>query len=141
VPIPAELFFSHSSHDREFAEQLRQVLDRHHVPYWYSPRHLVGAQQWHDEIGKALDRCDWFAVILSPAAVGSTWVKRELLAALEDTRYDGKIVPILYQPCDLKKLSWTLSGFQRVDFTRQSFEEGCRELLRIWNLGDVSAPT
>jgi hypothetical protein len=37
------------------------------------------AQQWHDEIGAALRRCDWFVLVLSPHTVESIWVKRELL--------------------------------------------------------------
>ena len=78
MPAPAELFLSHSSAARRFAEALGEVCERHGVPFWYSRRNLRGAQQWHDEIGTALARCDWFAVILSPAAVSSRWVKREL---------------------------------------------------------------
>jgi hypothetical protein len=140
VPAPAELFLSHSAADRRFAEALGEVFERHGVPYWYSRRNLRGAQQWHDEIGTALARCDWFAVILSTAAVGSRWVKRELLFALEEDRYEGRIVPILHQPCEVERLSWTLKAFQFVDFSAQGFDHGCRDLLRIWSLGLIPKP-
>lgn len=110
------------------------------MPYWYSRRNVLGAQQWHDEIGSALARCDWFVVVLSQAAVASTWVKRELLVALEEQRYKDRIVPVLYQSCEHKKLSWVLSTFQFVDFSGQSFELASRDLLRIWNLGFIPAP-
>ena len=33
-----------------------------------------------------------------------------------ERRFDNKIVPILYQPCDYEELSWTLSSFQMIDF-------------------------
>ena len=62
------------------------------------------------------------------------WVKRELSYALRDNRYENKIIPLLYQPCDPLQLNWTLTLFQTVDFTRD-FDEGCRELLRVWGLG------
>jgi hypothetical protein len=39
---------------------------------------IRGAQQWHDEIGTALKRCDWFLLVLSPQSVRSMWVKHEL---------------------------------------------------------------
>jgi hypothetical protein len=61
-------------------------------------------------------------------------VKRELLYALEDERYDGRIVPLLHRSCDLAALSWTIKQFQIVNFT-DDFESGCRSLLRIWGLG------
>jgi len=94
----------------------------------------MGAQQWHDEIGAALQRCDWFAVVLSPQSVESMWVKRELLKALEQRRFENRIIPILFQPCDYEQLSWTLSFFQMIDFTGQ-FADGMRELLRVWAIG------
>ncbi|MGH8064677.1 MAG: toll/interleukin-1 receptor domain-containing protein [Candidatus Entotheonellia bacterium] len=98
----------------------------------------LGAQQWHDEIGAALRRCDWFVLVLSPNAVESIWVKRELLFSLQQNRFEDKIIPLLYQPCTYERLSWTLSLFQMVDFT-QTFEQGCRDLLRVWGLGYRSA--
>lgn len=104
------------------------------MPVWYSRTNILGAQQWHDEIGEALRRCDWFAVILSPQSVESEWVRHELMYAFRHDHFKDRIVPILYLPCDLEKLSWALPDFQLVDFTR-GYEEGCRDLLRVWGLG------
>lgn len=87
--MPSEVFLSHSSLDYDFAEKLVQVLQSHGVPFWYSPINVIGAQQWHDEIGSALGRCDWFVVVLTPNSVDSTWVKRETLYALEHKQYEG----------------------------------------------------
>jgi len=131
---PKELFLSHSSLDRAFAVRLARDLRRHSIAVWYSETDILGAQQWHDEIGAALDRCDWFAVVLSPAAVSSRWVKRELLFALNEPRYDKHLVPLVYQACEHKYLSWSLAAFQMIDFTG-NYTAGCRELLRIWGLG------
>lgn len=132
--LPTELFLSHSSLDQEFVTPLGAVLRRHGVPVWYSPTNIIGAQQWHDEIGKALKRCDWFCVVLSPQAVASTWVKREVLYALDDRRYYNRIVPLLYQPCAHDELSWTFNTLQFVDCSQQ-LEDGYRDLLRVWGLG------
>ena len=125
------IFLSHSSADKRFAKRLAKVLDNHKLPYWYSQRHIVGAQQWHDEIGKALAKCSWFVLVLSPASAKSKWVKHELLFALEQEAYKGHIVVLSLRPANFKKLSWTLSQFQWVDFTHD-FDRGCKALLRIW---------
>ncbi|HEX9629642.1 MAG TPA: toll/interleukin-1 receptor domain-containing protein, partial [Pyrinomonadaceae bacterium] len=79
-------------------------------------------------------RCDWLVVLLSANSIESIWVKREVLFALNDHRYDERIVPVLYQTCDHAQLSWTLSLLEMVDFT-QGLENGFRELLRIWGIG------
>ena len=134
--LPAEVFLSHSSRDRRFATKLAEVLRSHGVPVWYSLANIVGAQQWHDQIGKALSRCDWFVLILSPHSVRSKWVKRELLYVLNDARYEDRIVPVLYKACEESRLSWVLPTFQRVDFT-VDYHAGCRDLLCIWGLGYV----
>ena len=130
---PTELFLSYSSLDTAFANSLIDVLHHHSIPVW-SQTNIVGGMRWYDEIGAALRRCDWFAVILSPRAVHSMWVRRELMFALRQSRLDGKILPLLYQSCDLDQFSWSLLSVQVIDFT-DDFHEGTRALLRTWGVG------
>jgi len=130
---PREAFLSHASRDRATAGALADTLRAHGVRVWYSTTNIQGAQQWHDEIGHALRRCDWFLLLLSPAAVRSPWVKRELLFALNKSRYADRIVPLYAKKCDPDALSWTLDELQRIDFRR--YVPGCRELLRVWGVG------
>lgn len=134
-----EVFLSHSDKDRKFVVRLARVLTRHSVRYWYSATHIAAAQQWHDEIGRALARCDWFLVILTPDSVRSRWVKHELLFAFNNSRYKQRIIPLLLKNCNHSQLSWTLAGFQFVDF-RGDFDAGCRQLLRVWAVRYNPAP-
>lgn len=128
-----KVFISHSSRDGRFVARLARVLDQQKISYWYSAAHIIGATQWHDEIGNALAQCNWFLVVLTPDAVCSEWVKRELVFALNEGRYRKRIIPLLCKPCKYSRLSWALPGFELVDFT-SDFEGGCRQLLRIWAL-------
>ena len=132
--LPTEVFLSHSDRDRQFATDLVEMMRSHGIPVWYSRTNILGAQQWHDEIGSALSRCDWFVLVLSPRSVESIWVKREFLFALQQNRFVDRILPIRYESCNWEQFSWTLSSFQMVDFT-QTFEQGCHDLLRVWGLG------
>lgn len=132
--LPQEIFLSHCSADKATADQVATVLREHGLPVWYSSTNILGAQQWHDEIGAALRRCDWFVILMSEAAVNSVWVKRELLYALQQRRYVNRITPVLVNPCDYEQLSWTLSALQMISF-KPGLEAGLRELLRVWGLG------
>jgi len=137
INLPREIFLSHSSLDGQFATDLTAVIRRHGIPVWYSQTNILGAQQWQDEIGAALDRCDWFAVVVSPQSVGSMWVRREVSYALVQKQFENKIVPIVHQPTtveQIKQLGWPLSLFQMIYFTGL-FDDGCRDLLRIWGIG------
>jgi hypothetical protein len=60
-------------------------------------------------------------------------VKREPLFALNDRRYEDRIVPIGYRECEWARLQWTLDAIQSVDFSK-GFEAGWEGLSRIWTL-------
>ncbi len=130
---PKEVFLSHASRDRRFVQKLAAELKGNGVPFWFSQTHLKGAQQWHDEIGTALARCDLFILVASPNSTASMWVKRELSYALIQKRYEGRIIPLIHKPCSLDKLSWTLDSFQHVDFS-SDFSSGMQSLLRVWGI-------
>jgi hypothetical protein len=132
--IPKEVFLSHSSKNKAAACEFAETLRNHGVPVWYSPTSIKSAQQWHDEIGKALRRCDWFLVLLSQDSVGSKWVKMELSYALNHSQYDNHILPIKIEDCDHEQLSWTLEMFQMVELNGKS-DEAYTEILRTWGLG------
>jgi hypothetical protein len=56
--LPQEVFLSHSDRDRPFVTELADMMRHHGIPVWYSRTNILGAQQWHDEIGAALRRCE-----------------------------------------------------------------------------------
>jgi hypothetical protein len=130
---PVEVFLSHSAKDKRFLERLATVLRNHGLSVWFSEHGIRGAAQWHDEIGEALSRCDWMIVILSPAAIASRWVKREVAHAIEEPRFDGRIIPVRISVCEAKDLSWVLPQIQTIDFIGR-FDEACRELFDIWGI-------
>jgi hypothetical protein len=80
--------------------------------------------------------------VLSPAAVRSRGIKRELLFALYDRRFEDRIVPVVYRDGRWARPSWTLDAIQSVDFPK-GFEAGWEGLSRLWALpapGGARAP-
>jgi TIR domain len=130
--VPKEVFLSHSHKDKKALLRLAEELRRHGVRVWFSERGITGAQQWLDEIGAALKRCDSFIVLLTPAAVASEWVKHEVTFALGAPRYRGRLIPILLKDCDYEDLAWPLANLQIIGFPH--FTRGVEELLRVWGL-------
>jgi hypothetical protein len=132
--IPKEVFLSHSSNNTPVAKSVGETLRSHGVPVWFSLTNIMTAQQWQDEIGKALRRCDWFMVLLSNDSVNSKWVRLELQYALNHSQYDNHIIPVKIEFCEYEELSWTLGVFQMVDLSN-SKEEAFSQILRSWGLG------
>jgi hypothetical protein len=129
---PTEVFLSHSHHDKRLTVRIASELRRHGIAVWYSEKHIAGAQRWVDEIGLALKRCDWFVVVLTPEAVASMWVKREVTAALMDGKYNDRIVPLFAKDCDYEQLGWPLTALQTISL--RAFKPAIAELLRIWGV-------
>ena len=125
---PKEVFLSHSTKNRNITEKVAETLRSHKIPIWYSDDSIKGAQKWHDEIGKALRRCDWFVVLLSADSITSKWVKMELGYALNHSQYDEHILPVLLEDCDYESLSWTQEFFQMANLSN-NLEEGYKEIL------------
>jgi hypothetical protein len=77
--------------------------------------------------------------VLTPDAVKSDWVKRELLFVLSDNRYNQRIIPLLLKKCNSSDLSWTLPSFQFADFSKD-IEVGYRKLFGLWGIPFKPAP-
>ena len=86
MPIPKELFVSHASPDQRILNKLVTVLDWHGVPHWYSRKNLLGAQQWHDEIGAALKHVVQSCFDGRRIAIFSGGAREEDAALLEEVK-------------------------------------------------------
>ena len=123
-----EVFVSHASKDQAFVKGLLKVLKQNKIRYWFSETTSPVRRSGMTKLGALSIAAIGFS---SPNAVKSIWVKRELLYALRQNRYRGRIIPILFRDCQHELLSWTLADFEFVDF-RKDFDIGCENLLRLW---------
>ncbi|MFZ2855342.1 MAG: CHAT domain-containing protein [Rhodocyclaceae bacterium] len=83
------LFLSHSSHDDAFVRELRQALADLGQGVWIDSRQLKGGDPLWSEIAKAIDDSAAYAVLVSPAALQSKWVGKELRYALDLQKQRG----------------------------------------------------
>lgn len=135
-----QVFISHSSRDRKFAEgEIIPVLNRHGVETWYSSDDIVTAAEWEKTIREGLKSCDWFLVVISPRSIESEWVQSEVHWAAEH-RW-GRIIPVVIEPCDPTELHLKLAMLQYVDFT-QDLRAARGKLLATWDIAyDPSGDT
>jgi hypothetical protein len=86
----SNLFISHSSHDDEFVRNLRAEVAAHGQDVWIDSRELRGGDPLWSEIQKAIDEASAYAVVVSPEALQSKWVGKELRYALSLRGQRGK---------------------------------------------------
>jgi len=85
-----KLFFSYSSHDKGFVSELQRALGDLEQDVWIDSRELGGGDPLWSEIRKAIDEASAYAVVVSPDALQSKWVGKELSHALKVQKKRGK---------------------------------------------------
>src|ERR1051325_2385116 len=93
-----KLFISHSSQDDAFVRELREALADQGQEGWIDSRELHGGDPLQSEIQKAIEEASAYAVVVSPDALQSKWVGKELRHALtiRDQRGQDKfpVIPL-----------------------------------------------
>src|SRR2546425_8786088 len=93
------VFISHSSEDAELIERhILPVLKARNIDVWYSRTSIQTAEEWERSIKRGLESSDWFVVAISSNSAKSRWVRAETGWAFGHR--EGKIVPILIEPCN-----------------------------------------
>jgi tetratricopeptide (TPR) repeat protein len=100
------VFVSHTSKDDSFVAELRRELQRHGVEVWVDSREMAGGDPLDADVRAAIEAATAFVVVLSPAAVGSAWVAREIRHAVKTRkRNEGyRVVPLLLPGIEPKAL-------------------------------------
>jgi hypothetical protein len=112
----APVFLSHTSHDKPFARQLRtDLMERGVAKVWIDEAEIKVGESLLEKIQQALKDTKYFAIILSPKALESNWVRKELEYAMHrEIASDGaSIIPILYEDCEIPPF---LAGKLYADF-------------------------
>ena len=127
------LFISHSHIDHPFVSKLTHQLVKAGVRVWVDEAEMLPGDSLVEKIGCAISEMRFFGIVLSPQAVGSPWVRKELNVALSTEIADANIVviPILRAQCDIPtllkdKYYCDLSGNE----DSQPYRDNLRKLIR-----------
>src|SRR5438309_353093 len=102
APLSHRIFISHSHVDNDFGTKLAQDLCRvltDEDAVFYDILGLYGGEVWWEKIVEELSNRDAFLLVLSPDAMNSQWVRREINIAFNRNKY---IVPIHYRTCTIR---------------------------------------
>jgi tetratricopeptide (TPR) repeat protein len=131
-----DIFLSYSHADEEWTEKLAARLEREHWPaegrrlrVFFAPWDIQPGQSIPERIEQALPRSRKVGLILSPEAVGSTWVKLERLVTtyIDMTEREERLLPLHLRACEKPPL---LRPIRSIDFGVDSdFEESYQLLL------------
>jgi hypothetical protein len=124
-----QVFISHDTDsDGQFANRLAKHLDQLGVEVWIAPASIRPGEQWIDAIGRGLESSTHFALISTPRAYMSTWVKKEYNAAL--LLQADEQIEVIPLEVEKAKIPLFLREFQLISF-REDYESGLRQLADL----------
>src|SRR5438128_8458573 len=127
------IFVSHSHLDNDFgtklAQDLRGVLKDEQAVWYDVLGGLHGGVTWWEKIVEELTARDVFLLVLSPDAMNSVWVRREINVALNERK---RIIPLLYRACSIRA---DLKILQIISFLApKTYEAAFQEVLSALGL-------
>jgi hypothetical protein len=118
-------FISYSRINQEFALKLARELRASKFAVWLDQLDIPTGARWDNELEKALNECEIFLVILTPASITSENVKDEIGFAIDHGKH---ILPVLLDECEIPL---RLRRLQYVDFTKKKFSEGIESAKKL----------
>jgi len=140
MPQAAHIFVSHNAQDALWCHDFVAGLRATEANVWYD-EHNLGYGQLMTEIERELRARPIFIVVLSPSAVASKWVQREVNAAIDLADHDPQriILPVVAEKCDIP-LFWR--GFKRItgpDDGGVTAQEAAGRVIRALALAPAAA--
>jgi TIR domain len=89
-----KVFISHSHETNDLARQVGEALKRKGWDVWHDDMILPG-QNWAAEIARELNESEAMVVLLTPDALKSTTVRREIDFALTNKSFNRRLIPVL----------------------------------------------
>jgi hypothetical protein len=129
--MPNDVFISYRRKDIEFVTQLDQELTNRGVSAWFDKESIEVADHWRTSIAEGIRDCKVFVLVLSPDAVESVNIRKEVDLA---ERHGKKIIPLMWRQTDIPvAFEYALAGIQWIDFKETASPENFDELADVVN--------
>lgn len=93
------VFISHASRDKQWAEWLGERLGKHGFRIWTDATSVPTGQSFIAELNRTIEKADVVLALLSPNYFQSAWCQQETAAAAASK---VPIIPVLVEPCKVQ---------------------------------------
>ena len=118
-----KVFISHADTDEAFVKKIAAGLEEAGFEAWDASREILPGDNWADKTARALQESEAMVVLLSPDALRSSWVRREIDYALSEQRYSNRLIPVLPKELTEEEVPWILRHLRMVQLGEDVKEE------------------
>ena len=129
-----KVFISHAHTDEPLVKKVATVLEDAGLEVWDDTREIMPGDNWADKVAQALQDSDAMVILLTPDALRSRWVRRDIEYALGEQSYRKRVIPVLVgdpQEFPREDVPWILRHLQMIKLAEHSREEeGIRQIAQ-----------
>ncbi|MBN1453242.1 MAG: toll/interleukin-1 receptor domain-containing protein [Anaerolineales bacterium] len=126
-----EIFISYSRHDVEFANRINNDLLQNKISTWIDSIGIRSGDDWPERIANAILESKIVLAIVSPDALESKWVNRELSFADKNEKL---VFPLIYKTCKIPHwFDLRFGNIQWADFSEGNYIEKFEHLIDALN--------
>ena len=129
-----KVFISHAYTDDPFVRKVVTGLEEIGLEVWDATREILPGDNWADKVARALKESEAMVVLLSPDALRSSWVRREIEYALGEQSYSNRLIPVLVGDSGelpREDVPWILRRLHMIDMDEYAEEEeGINQIAR-----------
>ncbi|NIR48811.1 toll/interleukin-1 receptor domain-containing protein [candidate division KSB1 bacterium] len=126
-----KVFISHAEADEELAKRIADTLQNAGLEVWDHRREILPGDNWADKVAQALRESNAMVVLLTPAALHSSWVRREIEYALGQKTYSKRLIPVLVGPPEEiseDDVPWILRYLNMIRLTKPEQKKNLKEI-------------
>jgi hypothetical protein len=131
-----QVFLSHSEADQELADVISKVLTEEGLRVWDPAREVFDGDNYAEAIGKALNKSRGMVAVLTPEALGTSSVMKDMAFAMGSKAYAHRLVPVLARDPKnrlLDEIPWILKRFPIVRLAnKENPREKMREVVKVF---------
>ena len=114
-----KVFISHAHDERDQAivRRIAEGLRGQGLEVWYDEWEIWPGENFAEKISQALEESQAMVVVLTPNALRSPWVRREVEYALGSESYSGRLIPVIAgrkEDIPEDQIPWILKRLQMV---------------------------
>ncbi len=128
-----KVFISHSHVNQVLAKKLTKALLQAGLEVWDAEREILPGDNWAKKIGEGLEESEAMIVLLTPDAVRSQAVRREIDYALGKKSFDKRLIPVLVgspEKFSADSIPWILRRLNMINLPEHGQEEGIRQITQ-----------
>ncbi|MDT5059592.1 MAG: hypothetical protein QOH63_51 [Acidobacteriota bacterium] len=127
------VFISHSHTNEILARKVTKALEQAGLDVWYADREIMPGDNWAGKIAEGLEESEAMVVLLTPDALDSKAVRREIEYALGEKSFNKRLIPVLVGSPDKypeNSIPWILRHLKIITLPEQGQEEGIQQITQ-----------